>query len=73
MGLDCPNIHKVLHWGAPSDIESYLQETGRAGRDDKEAKAVLYYSKGDLGAKHVDTSGAAEVQGLDFERFKQIQ
>ena len=54
MGLDCPNIRKVLHWGVPSDIESYVQETGRAGRDDKEAKAVLYYSKGDLGVKHVE-------------------
>ena len=31
MGLDCPNIQKVIHWGASGDIEQYLQETGRAG------------------------------------------
>lgn len=31
MGLDCPNVRRVIHWGPSSDIESYLQETGRAG------------------------------------------
>jgi ATP-dependent DNA helicase RecQ len=54
MGLDCPNIRKVIHWGVPSDIESYLQETGRAGRDNNKAKAVLYYSKSELHAKHIE-------------------
>ena len=33
VGLDCPNISRVIHWGPSGDIESYLQETGRAGRD----------------------------------------
>ena len=28
MGLDCPNIRRVIHWGPSADIESYLQETG---------------------------------------------
>ena len=42
MGLDCPNIRRVLHWGPSNDIEQYLQETGRAGRDELPAEAVLY-------------------------------
>ena len=42
MGLDCPNVRKVIHWGPSGDIELYLQETGRAGRDLLPAKAVLY-------------------------------
>ena len=33
MGLDCPNVRRVFHWGASPDIELYIQETGRAGRD----------------------------------------
>ena len=43
MGLDCPNIRKVIHWNAPDDIEMYLQETGRAGRDGLPAFAYLYH------------------------------
>ena len=31
MGLDCPNVRRVIHWGPSSDIEQYLQETGRDG------------------------------------------
>ena len=42
MGLDCPNVRRVLHWGPFGDIEQYLQETGRAGRDGLSAEAVLY-------------------------------
>ena len=42
MGLDCPNVRQIIHWGPSGDIEQYLQETGRAGRDGLEAFAVLY-------------------------------
>lgn len=45
MGLDCPNVRRIYHWGASSDIEAYLQETGRAGRDGHPAIAVLYNIK----------------------------
>ena len=49
MGLDCPNIRRVIHWGPSSDVESYLQETGRAGRDGQSATATLFYTNVDLG------------------------
>lgn len=49
MGLDCPNIRRVIHWGPSADVESYLQETGRAGRDGLSATAILYFSNVDLG------------------------
>ena len=31
MGLDVPDICQVVHWGPSDDLESYIQETGRAG------------------------------------------
>jgi len=41
MGIDIPDIRQIYHWGVPSDLEQYLQEIGRAGRDRKASKAVL--------------------------------
>ena len=45
MGLDSPNIRRTIHWGLPADIESYIQETGRAGRDGQDSSAKLYYTQ----------------------------
>lgn len=42
MGINCPNIRRVIHWGSPADVESYIQETGRGGRDGKPSKAILH-------------------------------
>ena len=44
MGINCPDIRRIIHLGPPSDCESYIQETGRAGRDSLTACAILYYS-----------------------------
>ena len=44
MGLDSPNVHRIIHWNAPSDLEMYVQESGRGGRDGQDAVAVLYCS-----------------------------
>ena len=44
MGLDSPNIRRIIHWGTPADIERYIQETGRAERDGEQSLAKLYYA-----------------------------
>ena len=49
MGLDCPNVRRVIHWDPSSDVESYIQETGRAGCDRLPATAMLYFTNTDLG------------------------
>ncbi len=48
MGLDAPNIRKVIHWKSPKELEAYVQQSGRGGRDGELAQAVLYYERKDL-------------------------
>ncbi len=47
MGINKKNIRTVIHFDAPLHVESYVQETGRAGRDGKAAKAVLLWNAED--------------------------
>ena len=44
LGVDCPDTHVIVHVGPPSDIESYVQQVGRAGRDGSESFAFLLTS-----------------------------
>lgn len=56
MGVNAPNIHYSIHWGCSDSIDSYMQESGRCGRDGKQSFAILYYSKRQLSQKKVDGS-----------------
>lgn len=47
MGIDKPDVRSVIHLDLPDSIEAYFQEAGRAGRDEKQAYAVLLCNKGD--------------------------
>ena len=43
MGVDCPDVRRIIHYGTPTGIEQYVQETGRARRDGKPSYAILMY------------------------------
>ena len=60
LGVDCPDITRVINWGPPPTLEDLLQQSGRAGRDGTQSEAILYYVK-----PGQNTSPAMQKYGTD--------
>lgn len=71
MGIDKPDVRFVAHLDLPKSIEAYYQETGRAGRDGRDATAWMVYGIQDVIKlrQMVDSSNAQEQQ-KQIERYK---
>jgi ATP-dependent DNA helicase RecQ len=68
MGVDKPNVRFVVHASVPGSLPAYMQESGRAGRDGKDAECVVLYRGADLGRRKrlvtLGTAGEGDVGSL---------
>ncbi|TVR59945.1 MAG: ATP-dependent DNA helicase RecQ [Spirochaetaceae bacterium] len=66
LGVDKSNIRSVLHRDVPPSVESYLQESGRAGRDTEPARAVLVYGSEDFARRRLvrDERSSARFEAM---------
>lgn len=78
MGIDCPNIRHVIHFGPASCVESYIQETGRTGRDGLLSTATLFHHIGrrvaidDCMKSYIENTSVCRRDFLfqDFDKYK---
>lgn len=69
MGVDIKDIHCIIHYGISKDIESYVQEIGRGGRDGTNVYCYLYWSKKDFSTNQYFISNIKD----EILREKQLQ
>lgn len=68
MGIDKDNVRLVIHADIPASLENYLQEAGRAGRDQYVAECVLLYDEQDIETQFT-LSASSQIQQRDIAQM----
>ncbi len=74
LGIDKPDVRLLIHAGLPLSMDGYVQEIGRAGRDGKRSRCVLFYANSDFtDNERILRRGNEEVVYQKLKRLRALQ
>lgn len=71
MGLDCHDVSQIIHWGPASNVETFMQECGQAGRSGNASNALLFFRRRDLSSPDIcrDMNDYCKSDGMCRRNF----